>query len=225
MAEAAAIRGEAQTVLASARPQRVLVAENIGRSGEQLLREYFEVDEGTDWSRDQLAERIGEYEGILIRSGTQVDEQLIAGAPRLRAIGRAGVGVDNVDVGAATKRGIVVVNAPQSNVITAAEHTMALLLGLARNIPRAHASLTGGAWERSKFSGIELHGKTLGILGFGRIGQLVAQRARGFGMRVVAFDPYIAAERYREVGVERASSIEDVYAGADFLTLHLPKTP
>jgi D-3-phosphoglycerate dehydrogenase / 2-oxoglutarate reductase len=224
MAEAAATRSEAQMALASAKPPRVLVAEDIGRSGVKLLREYFEVDEGADWSRDQLTERIGDYEGILIRSGTRVDEQLLAGASRLRAVGRAGVGVDNVDVGAATKRGIVVVNAPQSNVITAAEHTMALLLALARNIPRAHASLTGGAWERSKFSGVELHGKVLGILGFGRIGQLVAQRARGFGMQVVAFDPYVSAERYRELGVDRAPSIDDVYATADFLTLHLPKT-
>src|SRR5207302_8378291 len=122
---------------------------------------------------------------------------LLARASRLRAIGRAGVGVDNVDVVAATRRGIVVANAPQSNVITAAEHTMALLLGLARNLPQAHASLTGGAWERSRFSGVELYEKALGILGFGRIGQLVAQRAHAFGMRVVAFDPYVSAERYR----------------------------
>jgi D-3-phosphoglycerate dehydrogenase / 2-oxoglutarate reductase len=204
---------------------RVLVAENIGHSGVELLRAHFEVGEGADWGREELAERIGDYEGILIRSGTKLDEELLARADRLKAIGRAGVGVDNVDVEAATRRGIVVVNAPQSNVITAAEHTMALLLALARNIPRAHASLTGGAWERSKFSGVELHGKTLGVLGFGKIGQLVAQRARGFGMRVVAFDPYVASERYRELGVERAASIEEVYAAADFLTLHLPKTP
>ncbi len=140
-------------------------------------------------------------------------------------MGRAGVGVDNVDVPAATKRGIVVANAPQSNVITAAEHTMALLLALARNVPQAHASLIGGAWERSRFSGIELHEKTLGILGFGRIGQLVAQRAKGFGMRVIAYDPYVAAERYRELGVEQAHSSDEVYAAADFITLHLPKTP
>ena len=135
------------------------------------------------------------------------------------------MGVDNVDVPAATKRGIVVANAPESNVITAAEHTMALLLALARNVPQAHASLTGGAWERSKFSGVELYEKTLGILGFGRIGQLVAQRARGFDMHVVAFDPYVGAERYRELGVEQAASPDDVYAVADFITLHLPKTP
>jgi D-3-phosphoglycerate dehydrogenase / 2-oxoglutarate reductase len=204
---------------------RVLVAEKIGDSGIELLREHFEVELGTEWSRDHLSERIGEYDGILIRSATKLDAELLAKASHLRAVGRAGVGVDNVDVAAATKRGIVVANAPQSNVITAAEHTMALLLALARNIPQAHGSLTGGRWERSKFSGVELYEKTLGILGFGRIGQLVAQRARGFGMRVIAFDPYVAAERYRELGVEKADSSDAVYAVADFLTLHLPKTP
>jgi D-3-phosphoglycerate dehydrogenase len=135
------------------------------------------------------------------------------------------VGVDNVDVPAATKRGIVVANAPQSNVVTAAEHTLALLLALARNIPQAHASLTAGKWERSKLSGVELYDKTLGILGFGRIGQLVAQRAQGFGMRVIAFDPYVGAERYRELGVERVETSDELYARAEFITIHLPKTP
>ncbi len=204
---------------------RVLVAENIGRSGIDLLEQNFEVEVANGWSREELAERIGDYEGILIRSATKLDAELLGRAVRLRAVGRAGVGVDNVDVPAATKRGIVVANAPQSNVVTAAEHTMALLLAMARNIPQAHASLTGGAWERSKFSGIELYEKTLGILGFGRIGQLVAQRARAFGMKVIAFDPYVSAERYRELGVEKAESPDDVYAAADFLTLHLPNTP
>ncbi len=204
---------------------RVLVAEKIGESGLELLRRHFEVDVATDWSREDLASRIEGYDGILIRSATKLDADLLARAEKLRAVGRAGVGVDNVDVQAATKRGIVVANAPQSNVITAAEHTMALLLALARNIPQAHASLTSGKWERSKFSGVELYEKTLGILGFGRIGQLVAQRARGFSMRVVAFDPYVGAERYRELGVEQAATSDEVYAAADFLTLHLPKTP
>jgi D-3-phosphoglycerate dehydrogenase / 2-oxoglutarate reductase len=204
---------------------RVLVAEKIGDSGIDLLREHFDVDVLTDLDRDQLAEQIGDYDGILIRSATKLDAELIERATRLRAVGRAGVGVDNVDVPAATKRGIVVANAPQSNVITAAEHTMALLLALARNVPQAHASLIGGAWERSKFSGVELYEKTLGILGFGRIGQLVAQRAKGFGMRVIAFDPFVGAERYRELGVEKAESSDDLYAVADFITLHLPKTP
>jgi D-3-phosphoglycerate dehydrogenase len=207
-----------------ARP-RVLVAEKIGDSGIDLLRKHFDVDLGVGWEPGQLAERIGLYDGILIRSATKLDAELVAKATRLRAVGRAGVGVDNVDVDAATKRGIVVANAPQSNVITAAEHTMALLLALARNVPQAHASLKGGAWERSKFSGVELHEKTLGIIGFGRIGQLVAQRARAFGMRVIAYDPFVGAERYRELGVDKAASSDEVYAVADFLTLHLPNTP
>jgi D-3-phosphoglycerate dehydrogenase len=209
----------------SAPATRVLVAENIGRSGIGLLEQHFDVEIANGWSREELTERIGEFDAILIRSATKLDADLIASATRLRAVGRAGVGVDNVDVAAATKRGIVVANAPQSNVITAAEHTMALLLALARNVPQAHASLTSGAWERSRFSGVELYEKTLGILGFGRIGQLVAQRAHGFGMRVVAFDPYVSAERYRELGVEKAASPDDVCAAADFLTLHLPSTP
>jgi len=210
--------------VAAERP-RVLVAEMIGDSGVALLRERFDVDLGADWTREQLEERIGDYDGILIRSATKLDADLLGRATRLRAVGRAGVGVDNVDVPAATKRGIIVANAPQSNVVTAAEHTMALLLALARNVPQAHASLIAGKWERSKFSGVELYEKTLGILGFGRIGQLVAQRAHGFGMRVIAFDPFVSAERYRELGVENAQSSDDLYAVADFITLHLPKTP
>ena len=204
---------------------RVLVAEKIGDSGVGLLREHFEVEVGVGWSPDELAEKIGDFDGILIRSATQLDAGLLGHARRLKAVGRAGVGVDNVDVAAATKRGIVVANAPQSNVITAAEHTMALLLALARNVPQAHASLTAGKWERSKFSGVELNEKTLGVLGFGRIGQLVAHRALAFGMRVLAFDPYVASDRYRELGVERADSSDALYAAADFITLHLPKTP
>jgi D-3-phosphoglycerate dehydrogenase len=204
---------------------KVLVKEKIGDSGVALLREHFDVELGIDWGDQELAERIGEYHGILIRSATNMTAELIERAVNLRVIGRAGVGVDNVDVEAATKRGIVVANAPQSNVVTAAEHTMALLLALARNIPQAHASLTDGKWERSKFSGVELYEKTLGILGFGRIGQLVAHRARGFGMRVLAFDPFVSAERYRELGVEKVASSDELYASSDFISVHLPKTP
>ena len=204
---------------------KVLVKEKIGDSGVALLREYFDVDLGIDWSDEELEQRIGAYHGILIRSATKLTADLIERAGELRVVGRAGVGVDNVDVPAATKRGIIVANAPQSNVVTAAEHTMALLLALARNIPQAYASLTAGKWERSKFSGVELYEKTLGILGFGRIGQLVAARARGFGMRVLAFDPFVSAERYRELGVEKAPSSEEIYAQAEFITIHLPKTP
>jgi D-3-phosphoglycerate dehydrogenase len=205
---------------------RVLVKERIGEPGVARLRAAgLDVDLGLDWEDGELAERIGAYDGILIRSSTKLTADLIERADRLRVIGRAGVGVDNVDVPAATKRGIVVANAPQSNVVTAAEHTMALLLALARNIPQADASLHAGRWDRAKYSGVELYDKTLGIVGFGRIGQLVAERARGFGMRVVAYDPYVGAERYRDLGVDRAETSDDLYGRADFVTIHLPKTP
>ncbi|HZZ95624.1 MAG TPA: phosphoglycerate dehydrogenase [Jatrophihabitantaceae bacterium] len=203
---------------------KVLVAEQVGEPGVELLRGAgLDVVLGHRWDRAELETNIADFDAILIRSATQVDADLLAKADRLRVVARAGVGVDNVDVDAATRRGVVVANAPQSNVITAAEHTMALLLALARNVPQAHASLTGGAWDRGRFTGVELHEKTLGIIGFGRIGQLVAHRARGFGMRVIAFDVYLAAERFRELGVERATTPDEVYAIADFITIHLPK--
>jgi D-3-phosphoglycerate dehydrogenase / 2-oxoglutarate reductase len=206
-------------------PYRILVKEKIADSGVNLLRERFDVDLGLDWSDEELAERIGGYDGILIRSATQLTADLIDRADNLKVIGRAGIGVDNVDVEAATRRGIIVANAPQSNIVAAAEHTVALMLALARNIPQAHGSLTDGRWERSKFGGVEVYEKTLGVLGFGRIGQLVATRARGFGMHVVAFDPFVSSERFRELGVEKADTSADVYAQADFITIHLPKTP
>jgi D-3-phosphoglycerate dehydrogenase len=206
-------------------PYRILVAEEIADSGVELLRERFDVDLGVGWSADELADRIGAYDGILIRSATKLTADLIARGENLKVIGRAGVGVDNVDVDAATKRGIIVANAPQSNIITAAEHTFALMLALARNIPQAHAALVGGRWERSKWGGVEVYEKTLGLLGFGRIGQLVAARARGFGMRVVAFDPFVSAARFRELGVEKAESSDELYAQSDFISIHLPRTP
>ena len=205
---------------------KVLVTESIGDSGLRRLRDAgMEVELGTEWDEAQLERRIGDFDGMLIRSATRLDAELLARAAKLKVIGRAGVGVDNVDVEAATKRGVVVANAPQSNVITAAEHTLAMLLALARKVPQAHGSLTAGEWQRSRFSGVELYEKTLGVLGFGRIGQLVAQRAISFGMRVVAFDVYVAEERFRELGVERADGPEALYAQADFITIHLPVTP
>ncbi len=204
---------------------RILVKEQIADVGVDLLRAHFDVDLGADWSDEQFRERLGEYHGILIRSATTLDAATIALGTNLRVIGRAGVGVNNVDVVAATKRGIIVANAPQSNVITAAEHTMALMLSLARHVPQAHGSLTSHKWERSKFNGVEVYEKTLGVVGFGRIGQLVAARAKAFGMHVVAYDPFVGAERYRELGVERAEIPADVYAVADFITIHLPVTP
>jgi D-3-phosphoglycerate dehydrogenase / 2-oxoglutarate reductase len=204
---------------------RVLVKEKIADSGVELLREKFDVDVGVDWQDGELEERIGDYDAILIRSATKLTADLIERGSRLKVIGRAGVGVDNVDVPAATKRGIIVANAPEANTIAAAEHTMALLLALCRKIPQAHASLTAGRWERSKFGGMEIYEKTLGILGFGRIGTYVAERAKSFGMHVIAFDPFVSTERYRELGVEKAETSDDVYAHADIITLHLPKTP
>jgi D-3-phosphoglycerate dehydrogenase len=204
---------------------KVLVAEKVGPAGIELLKEHFDVELGFDWDRDQVKARLGEFDGVLIRSATKLDAELLGAGTKLRAIGRAGVGVDNVDVPEATKRGIVVANAPLSNVVTAAEHTMALLLALARNVPQAHQSLVEGRWDRSKYSGVELYEKTLGVLGFGRIGQLVSERAKGFGMHVIAYDPVVSASRFEELGVEKAQTPDDVYAVADFLTLHLPKTP
>ena len=204
---------------------RVLVKEKIADSGVDLLREHFDVELGLEWQDGELKGRIGDFDALLVRSATKVTGDLIERAERMRVIGRAGTGVDNIDVPAATRRGIVVANAPESNTLAAAEHALALMLALCRNVPQAHMSLTSGKWERSRFGGVEVYRKTLGVLGFGRIGQLVAERARGFGMEVVAYDPYVAAERYRELGVERAASPADVYGRADIITLHLPKTP
>jgi D-3-phosphoglycerate dehydrogenase / 2-oxoglutarate reductase len=200
---------------------KVLVREKIADAGIELLRERFDVvvDGETD-----LAQAIADCDGIVIRSATKLTADVLQHAEKLKVIGRAGVGVDNVDVEAATRKGIVVANAPESTVVSAAEHTLALLLALARHVPEAHAALKQGRWERSKFGGIELAGKTLGVLGFGRIGQQVARRARALEMRVVAYDPFVSKERFRELGIERAETVDDIYAQAEFLTLHLPLT-
>ncbi len=201
---------------------RVLIREPIADAGVKLLRDRFDVDVETN---GDLADSIGDYDAIVIRSATKLTADVIERADRLKVIGRAGVGVDNVDVEAATRRGIVVANAPESTVISAAEHSIGLLVALARNIPQAHAALKEGRWERSRWGGIELAGKTLGVLGFGRIGQQVARRAVGLGMRVVAYDPFVAKERYRELGIERAETIEAALEDAEFVTLHLPLGP
>ena len=198
---------------------RVLIREPIAESGLELLRSRFDVVEDAE---SELGSIIGEFDAIVVRSGTTLDAALIEKAGKLKVIGRAGVGVDNVDVDAATRRGIVVANAPEATVVSAAEHTIALLLAVARNVPQAHAALTAGTWERARFAGIELSGKTLGVLGLGRIGWQVARRALGLGMRVVAYDPYVTLERFRELGVESAPTLEAVYAKSDLITLHLP---
>jgi D-3-phosphoglycerate dehydrogenase len=204
---------------------KVLVKEKIAEAGIELLREQFEVEIGVDWPDGELERRIGEFEAIIVRSATKLTPELIARGDRLRAIGRAGTGVDNVDIEAATKRGIVVANAPESNSVAAAEHTMALALACVRNVPQAHAALIEGEWARSRYGGSELYGKTLGILGFGRIGQLVARRALAFEMTVLAFDKFVSAERFRELGVEGVETTEELYERADLITIHLPKTP
>jgi D-3-phosphoglycerate dehydrogenase len=202
---------------------RVLVKERIAQAGIDLLAQHFQVDVEIEMPADQLSERIGDYDALIVRSATSVDADLLARAERLKVVGRAGTGVDNVDVAEATRRGIIVANAPGSNMVSAAEHAIGLLLALARNIPQAHAALVQGRWERSRFGGVELQGKTLGVLGFGRIGQLVAARARGLGMQVVAHDPFVTPERFREAQVAHCT-LDEVLAGADFISLHAPLT-
>jgi D-3-phosphoglycerate dehydrogenase / 2-oxoglutarate reductase len=204
---------------------KVLVKEKIADAGVDLLRQSFDVDLGLEMSDEELREAISGYDAILIRSATKLTADLIEQADNLKVIGRAGTGVDNVDIPAATRRGIVVANAPESNSIAAAEHSLALMLALFRNVPRADVSLAEGRWERSSFKGSELYGKTLGVVGFGRIGQLVARRAQSFEMDVVAFDKFVTAERFRELGVEGVDSLEQLYERADVITLHVPKTP
>ena len=216
--------GSAEPTLTDPVP-RVLVKEPIADAGVDLLRDQFDVELGFEMSEQELDQRIGLYDAIVIRSGTTLDAELIGRADRLRVIGRAGTGVDNVDIEAATRRGIVVANAPESNSIAAAEHTLALALALCRNVPQAHGSLVAGEWARSRYGGNELYGKTLGVIGFGRIGQLVAKRALGFDMEVVAFDMFVAPERFRELGVEGVERSEELYRRADLITIHLPKTP
>ncbi len=204
---------------------KVLVKEKIADPGVELLRSKFEVDLGLEMSEEELREAIGSYDAILIRSATKMTAELIDLAQNLKVIGRAGTGVDNVDIPAATRRGIIVANAPESNSVAAAEHTLALALSLFRNVPQAHGSLVDGRWDRAKFKGAELYGKTLGVVGFGRIGQLVAKRAQSFEMEVLAFDKFVSAERFRELGVTGVESLEDLLGAADLLTLHVPKTP
>jgi D-3-phosphoglycerate dehydrogenase / 2-oxoglutarate reductase len=200
---------------------KILVRESIADAGVDLLRERFDVDVDLESPLEDIVHR---YDAIVVRSATKLTADVIERATNLKVIGRAGVGVDNVDVEAATRRGIVVANAPESTVVSAAEHTIGLLVALARNIPQAHAALKQARWERKAYGGIELAGKTLGVLGFGRIGQQVARRALGLGMHVVAYDPYVSTERFRELGVERLETTGEVYDVAEFVTLHLPLT-
>ncbi len=203
---------------------KILVADALAESGIAALSEGgHDVDVKTGLSKDELLEVAPAYHGIVVRSATTIDADVIAAATELKVVGRAGVGLDNVDVDAATRAGVIVCNAPQSNIISAAEHTVAMILALARNIPQANAALQQGAWERSKWNGTELHGKTLGVLGLGRIGALVAQRCNAFGMKLVAYDPFIAPDRAARMGVELLDTVDEVLRVADVLTVHLPK--
>ena len=202
----------------------VVIAEVLAASCAEWLRETCEVVEAAGETRSRLLELLSEADGLVVRSGTRVDQELFEAAPRLRVVGRAGVGVDNIDLDAATRRGVLVVNAPLANSISAAEHTFGLLLSQARNIPRADATIRSGRWDRAAFRGVELHGKTLGLVGLGRIGILVAQRALAFGMRVLAYDPYITAEQARQAGGE-LMDLDSLLAESDFVSLHLPRTP
>jgi D-3-phosphoglycerate dehydrogenase len=204
---------------------RVLVTDTLAESGLAILRAAsdVELDYRPGLKGADLLRAVAESDALITRSGTAVTRELVNAGKRLRIVGRAGVGLDNVDVDACTERGILVINAPTANILSATEHTMAMLLALCRNIPEAHASVKRGEWNRSKFMGIELSGKVLGIIGLGRIGTRVATRARAFGMRVLAYDPYIAPTVAEKVGAEMAS-LDDLLAQADVITVHTPLT-
>ncbi len=204
---------------------RILVTEEISDIGLDVLRSAgHEVDIQLGRTPEELEAIIPGASGLIIRSATTVTEELLTAGTDLIVVGRAGIGLDNVAVEAATKQGVMVVNAPQSNIISTAEQTMALLLAQARNTPQADAALKAGRWERSKWTGTEIHGKTLGILGLGRVGALVAQRAAAFGMHLIAFDPYVSPERARQLGVEPVS-FDELAERADIVTVHVIKTP
>ena len=203
--------------------KKVVVAEAIAEAGIDGLAALYDVVDAVGRSREDLIALVADAAGIIVRSETKVDREMIEAAPDLVVVGRAGIGVDNIDLTAATEAGVMVVNAPNANTISAAEHTMALLLAQARRVPEADQSLREGRWDRKKFKGVELHGKTLGVLGLGKIGTLVAQRASSFGMTIVAYDPYVSSERAGRLGITMLS-LDDLFDVADMLTIHLPRT-
>ena len=205
---------------------KILVTDTLADSGLAILRAAsdMEVDYRPGLKGEALLKAVSESDALITRSGTAVTEELVNAGDRLRIIGRAGVGLDNVDVNACTARGILVINAPTANIMSATEHTMAMLLALCRNIPEAHASVKSGEWNRSKFLGTELDGKTLGIIGLGRIGTRITARARAFGMKVIAYDPYVAPSVFDKVGAERVVQLDDLLARADVITVHTPLT-
>lgn len=203
---------------------KVLISDKMSPLAAQIFRERgVEVDEITGETKDQLIARIDEYDGLAIRSSTKVTKEILAAATNLKVIGRAGIGVDNVDIPAASAQGVVVMNTPFGNSITTAEHAIALMFALARQLPEADASTQAGKWEKNRFMGVELTGKTLGLIGAGNIGSIVADRALGLKMKVVAYDPFLTPERAVELGIEKAD-LDTLLAKADFITLHTPLT-
>lgn len=203
---------------------KVFVADDVNNDKLAPLREAgIEVVKETKLPPEELAKRIKDADGVIVRSATKITAEIMDAGEKLRVIGRAGVGVDNIDVKAATQRGIVVMNAPDGNTITTAEHSIALLVSMARNVPQAHAKLQNGVWDKKSFVGVELNGKTLGVIGLGRIGKHVAKIAKGFGMKIFAFDPFVSPEQAKEFGFE-LGTLDEVFANADFLTIHTPVT-
>jgi len=204
---------------------KILVSDPLAEEGLEVLRQDAEVEVKTDLTPPQLVETIGQYEAIVVRSATKVTAEVIEAGQRMRVIGRAGIGVDNIDVGKATERGVMVVNAPTPTVVAVAEHTMALLLATARHVPRADASLREGKWLKKQLMGTTVAGKVLGIVGLGRIGTAVAKRARAFDMEIIVHDPYLTREQIKERGAIPLSSLEELLKRSDFVTLHATLTP
>jgi len=202
---------------------KVLVSDSLSDKGIEILKKEVDVDIKTGMSPDELKSCIGEYDALVVRSQTQVTADVIEAAKKLKIIGRAGVGVDNIDVEAATQHGIIVINAPEGNMISAAEHTIAMMMSLSRNIPQANQSLKSGKWDRKTFTGVEVRGKTLGVIGLGRIGAKVAARAQGMKMNILAYDPFISEERAGELGVT-LTTVDDIVLNSDYITVHTPLT-
>lgn len=203
---------------------KILVCDGVSEQGVEILSKEFTVDVKKKLAPEELLAIIPEYDALVVRSETKVTKAVLQVAEKLKAIGRAGVGVDNIDVEAATQKGVVVLNAPEGNTIAATEHTVAMMLSLARNIPDAHASMKNREWKRSKYMGVEMRGKTLGVIGLGRIGSGVAKRAIAMEMKVIGYDPYINAEHAKNLGIELAE-VAEIFAQADFITFHMPLTP
>lgn len=205
---------------------KVLITDPISEEGIKILKSEpgIQVDVETKLTKEQLIEKIKDYDALIIRSETQVTKEVIEAGKKLKIIGRAGVGIDNVDVPAATEKGIIVANAPEGNMIAACEHTISMMLAMSRNIPQANTSLKGGKWERSKFMGVEVMGKTLGVIGMGRIGGEVTKRARCMGMEVLAYDPFTTPERAQALGA-KLTTLDEIYEKADYITVHTPLIP